>query len=74
MLLTEYNEEKSMNLFFREGEKHGFKRGEERGFKRGEGRMAALISKLIEQGRQDELTRAVNDPAYREALYAELKL
>lgn len=64
MLLTEYNEAKQMDLFFMEGRQEGRQEAEHR--------INALYAKLLSLGRNDDLARAINEPEYRERLYAEL--
>ena len=44
----------------------------EKGMEKGENKMALLISKLINLGRNGELEKAANDTEYREKLYYEL--
>ncbi len=59
MLLTEYNEAKTMELFKEEGRAEG------------ENRLGALISKLMSLGRTDDIAKVVSDPGYRSQLYRE---
>jgi hypothetical protein len=63
MLLTEYDEAKTMELFKEEGR--------EQGFALGMARMARLMSKLFSQGRGADAERAANDEAYRNRLFEE---
>ncbi|MBQ4505400.1 MAG: hypothetical protein II983_06965, partial [Firmicutes bacterium] len=49
----------------------GMKRGMEQGIVRGEGRLNALNEKLIEDGRVDDLFRAIKDEMFRQGLYVE---
>ena len=41
------------------------------GYKSGEARLSALISKLIEEHRMEDIAAAAKDPARREELYRE---
>jgi len=69
MLLTEYNEQKTMNQLRREGEQAGIKIGEEIGKKIGKKlgeqqtmeRVEFVVSKLSEQGRLEELKQIKTD-------------
>ena len=63
MLLTEYDEAKTMELFKEEGR--------EQGFALGMARMARLMSKLFSQGKGADAERAANDEAYRNRLFEE---
>jgi flagellar biosynthesis/type III secretory pathway protein FliH len=82
MLLTEYNEAKAMELFREEGREEGRKEGRAEGRKEGraEGRaqgmntFSALIKRLLELGRTEDVARVTSDPAYRDKLIAEFKL
>ena len=58
MLLTEYNETKTMEMFKKEGE----------------AKLGDLITKLKELGRIDDAFRAASDPVYRDKLYAEFSM
>ena len=66
MLLTEYNEAKTMELFKEEGRMEGRKEGETR--------LSALITRLISLGRTDEIAKAASDSAYRDRLYEEFSM
>lgn len=61
-----------------EGRESGWKEGRESGWEEGrtegEARLAALTAALLREGRTDDLTRALADPAYREDLYREKSL
>ena len=90
MLLTEYNEVKQMELVREEGREEGRKEGREEGRKEGreegreEGRKEGreeerttlwqLITRLIDVGRNEDVTRAANDAEYREQLYKEFHI
>jgi ferritin-like protein len=66
MLLTEYNEAKAMELFREEGR--------EEGRAQGMNTFSALIKRLLELGRTEDVARVTSDPAYRDKLIAEFKL
>ena len=74
MLLTEYDEAQTLELFKAEAREEGFKQGYEEGFKQGENLLGALIMRLIDAGRSDEIPRAVSDPLFKKKLYAEFGL
>ena len=63
MLLTEYDESRTMELFKEEGRAEGRAEGEDR--------IGRLIQRLNADGRNAEIIRAASDPAYRKRLYAE---
>ena len=79
MLLTEYNEAETMELFKeegraegrREGRAEGRLEGRAEGRREGEDRLGALIARLISANRTNDITRAVSEPEYRNRLYAE---
>ncbi len=75
MLLTEYDEAKTMELFKEEGRAEGRAEdraeGREQGFALGMARLARLMSKLFSQGRGADAERAANDEAYRNRLFEE---
>ena len=83
MLLTEYDEARTMEMFKaegraegrlegrREGRLEGRLEGRREGRAEGETRLGTLISRLKALGRVDDAFRAAADPSYREALYAE---
>ena len=62
MLLTEYNEAKAMELFREEGRAQGMNT------------LSALIKRLLDLGRTEDVARVTSDPAYRDKLIAEFKL
>lgn len=78
MLLTEYNEKKTMKFLRREamqiGREEGIKEGKREGITEGEQRFADLAQKLIESGRLVDLSKAAAEPAYRETLFREFGL
>ena len=59
MLLTEYNETRTMELFKEEGKQEE------------ESRQSTLIQKLIALGRTDDALKAALDPVYKNTLYRE---
>lgn len=78
MLLTEYDEKKTMKLFQKEameiGEQRGIQIGERRGEQRGEDTFAVLADSLLREKRITDLQRAIDDKKYRNALYREYGL
>ena len=66
MLLTEYDEVRTMELFKEEGREEG--RAE------GESRLSTLFTKLRELGRTEDAFKAAEDQQYREKLYKEFQL
>ena len=48
--------------------------GELRGERQGQEKMGALIIKLLEQGRNEDIRRASSDEKYREHLFAEFQM
>ena len=87
MLLTEYNETQTMELFKEEGREEGRIQGraEGRAVGRAEGRvegrvegraegetkLGILINKLMAAGRIGDIEKAATDPVSRDHLYAE---
>lgn len=79
MLLTEYNEAETMELFKEEGRMEGRAEGRMEGRAEGriegraegEDRLGALIARLIAANRANDITRAIDEPEYRKRLYAE---
>ena len=67
MLLTEYDEARTMELFKEEGRAEG----REQGFALGMARLAQLMSKLFSQGRSVDAERAANDEDFRNRLFEE---
>ena len=67
MLLTEYDEAKTMELFKEEGRAEG----REQGFALGIARLAQLMAKLFSQGRSADAERAANDEDYLNRLFEE---
>ena len=70
MLLTEYNEAKTMEMFKNEGREEGRQEGRQEG----ETKLGTLITKLISLGRTDDVAKAASDPAYRDRLYSEFSM
>ena len=70
MWINEYNEEETMQMFKEEGIREGMQKGR----KEGESLLAALINKLAELGRNDDIVRIANDTAFRESLYIQFGL
>jgi flagellar biosynthesis/type III secretory pathway protein FliH len=74
MLLTEYNEEETMELFkeeylnkgreegLKEGHKEGLETGHKAGRKEGREEVSSLIKELIARGRSADIERFVSDP------------
>ena len=58
MLLTEYNEERQMELFKEEGQDM----------------LGALITKLLSQNRNDDVARVASDPTYRKKMFEEFQM
>ena len=56
------------------GVKEGMAVGHKAGKQEGESRVNALILKLIESGRNNEIEKAVTDKAYQEKLFKEFNL
>ena len=67
MLLTEYDEARTMEMFKAEGRAEGRREGRAEG----ETRLGTLISRLKALGRVDDAFRAAADPVFREKLYGE---
>lgn len=57
-----------------EGREKGLAEGRAEGLEEGEARLAGLTAILLQEGRTDDLARAVTDLAYREKLYGEKAL
>ena len=68
MLLTEYNEAETMQLFKEEGRAEGRSEGRAEGLDL----LGALITRLKTLGRIDDAFRAAADPSYRDRLLDEL--
>lgn len=55
----------------RDSKEEGERRGEKRGEKRGTERLGALISRMYEEGRVEEILKAANNERFRSKLYRE---
>lgn len=81
-LLTEYDERNHMRLERkaeraegrREGLAEGLSQGREEGREQGVDRVNALIVKLTEQKRTDDIIKAAKDKEYQERLFKEFGL
>ena len=51
-----------------------WEQGHQEGVKEGENLFASLVSKLIKDGRHEDIDRAANDENFRNALFAEYHL
>ena len=69
-IMTEYNEQETMDLFRKEWHEEGFLEG----MSKGESRLAALVTKLKDCGREADVFKAASDSAYRDSLYREFGL
>ena len=78
MLLTEYNEARQMDLFYRDGlekgEIVGRREGRREGRLEGQAMISSLMERLLSAGRIEEAKRAASDPEYREQLLRELSM
>ena len=82
MSIFEYDEEKHLKnerevgyqRRHEAGVREGMAAGHKAGKQEGESRVNALILKLIESGRNDEIEKAVTDKAYQEKLFKEFNL
>ena len=70
----EFGYQKGHEAGMREGMAVGHKAGHKAGKQEGESRVNALILKLIESGRNNEIEKAVTDKAYQEKLFKEFDL
>lgn len=64
----------SADKYFNAGKEEGREEGREEGIEKGENKLASLISKLMELGRTDDVTKCATDEKYRDKLYAEFKI
>ena len=55
----------------KEGREEGREQGREEGNEQGQEQLSSMLSWLIASGRNDDVTRAVNDKAVRTELYKE---
>ena len=65
MCITEYDENRTMQMFKDEGRAEGRAEGR----LEGENRLSILMSRLFAEGKMEEAQRAVNDAEYRKMLY-----
>ena len=72
MLLTEYNEARQMELFYREGREKGQLEGRREGRLEGQTMISSLMEQLLSAGRIEDAKRAASDPEYRERLLKEM--
>jgi len=66
MILSEYDEERHMRQTYEEGKEEGKKEGQEQ--------VNALIQRLIEDGRMEDMRRCVTDPQFQQELFQEYNL
>lgn len=55
-----------------EGQRLGLEQGRELGLEQGQELVNRLISRLLEEGRMDDIKRAVRDQEYQKQLFTEL--
>ena len=55
--------------YVRQGRAEGEKKGIEKGIEKGESRLAKLVQALMEEGRDEDLRRALSDRSFRQQLY-----
>ena len=72
--IFEYNEELHLKTVKEEGIEEGIKIGKSQGIKVGENRLAELLKYLNTSGRQEDISRTLSDPEYRQELYQELHI
>ena len=65
-IMTEYNEQETMDLFKKEWQEEGIVQGETR--------LANLMTRLKDSGREADAFRAASDSVYRDSLYREFGL
>ena len=66
MCITEYDEYKTMEKFKREGR--------EEGREEGEARLSSLLKTLMEQGRNEDFQRVLDDKEFRKQMYKKYDL
>lgn len=74
MILTEYNEERHMEMVKKEGEELGMERGIKQGKELGKNQINHLNAKLIDLNRFDDLKRAARDPEFQKQLLQEFHI
>ena len=70
MCITEYDEYKTMEKFKREGREEGWKEGREEG----EARLSSLLKTLMEQGKNEDVQRVLDDKEFRKQMYKKYDL
>ena len=73
-ILTEYDEERTMQMFKEEYREEGREEGVQIGREEGQNILGTLMTKLLDSGRTEDVRLAAQDPAYREKLYKEFKI
>ena len=66
MCITEYDEYKTMEKFKREGR--------EEGREEGEARLSSLLKTLMEQGKNEDVQRVLDDKEFRKQMYKKYDL
>ena len=74
MSIFEYNEEQHLRSEREQAYKSGRDEGIREGIKEGETRLAQLLQMLADEGRDNDIRRAISDQAFREQLYKDKKL
>lgn len=74
MMLMEYDEAETMDLFREEGRREGLKEGQEKGIKEGETLLAKLMNILFHLGLVDDAKKAATDQTFRNELYKKYNL
>ena len=74
MSIFEYNEEQHLRSEREQAYKSGRDEGIREGIKEGETRLAQLLKMLADEGRDNDIRRAISDQAFREQLYKDKKL
>ncbi len=65
---------KAIDDLIHDGEMRGLERGREEGLQQGESRVFSLITKLLEDGKQNLLSSIANDEKLRAELYLKYQL
>ncbi len=71
MMLMEYNEAETMNMFKEEGREEGLKKGRKEGRKEGREELASLMYFLLQEGRIEDVKRVTSDPDFQNQLLQE---
>lgn len=74
MILEEFDVKKYERTLRMEGREEGRGEGLRQGLQQGTDRANRLTQLLLEQNRMEDLSRALKDPAYQEALFHEFNL